>query len=163
MKELFFNEIETMIRESNIRSINICGSPGSGKTTLATKLSKVTGFDLYDLDSLFYHNNCIRNTINEDKIALDQILVKDKIIIDGTYTSTIEHRLDKIDLFIFTKSSQWKSLYRFLMRLISAKYLKCGERLTTKTLYLILNYKKIEQELFKSIIPNHKLIIYREQ
>ena len=163
MKELLFNEIETMIRESNIRSINICGSPGSGKTTLANKLSKVTGFDLYDLDSLFYHDNCIRHTINEDKAALDKILVKDKIIIDGTYTSTIEHRLGKIDLFIFTKSSQWKSLYRFLKRFIITKNLKCGERLTTKTLYLILNYKKIEQELFKCITPYQNLIIYKEQ
>lgn len=163
MKELFFNEIETMIRESNIRSINICGSPGSGKTTLATKLSKVIGFDLYDLDSLFYHDNCIRNTINEDKAALDQILAKDKIIIDGTYTSTIEHRLDKIDLFIFTKSSRWESLYRFLKRFLSTKKLKCGERLTVKTLYLILNYNKIEKEIFKLITPNHKLIIYNER
>ena len=163
MKELFFNEIETLIRESNIRSINICGSPGSGKTTLANKLSKVIGFDLYDLDSLFYHDNCIRNTINEDKAALDQILVKDKVIIDGTYTSTIEHRLDKIDLFIFTKNSQWKSLYRFLKRFISNKNLKCGERLTTKTLYLILNYKRIEKELFKRITPSQKLIIYKDR
>jgi adenylate kinase family enzyme len=163
MKELFFNEIETMIRESNIRSINICGSPGSGKTTLANKLSKVIGFDLYDLDSLFYHDNCIRNTINEDKVALDQILGKDKIIIDGTYTSTIEYRLGKIDLFIFTKSYQCTSLYRFLKRFISTKNLKCGERLTSKTLYLILNYKKIEQDLFKRITPNNKLIIYKER
>ena len=162
MKELFFDEIETMIRESNIRSINICGSPGSGKTTLANKLSEVIGFEMYDLDSLFYHDNCIRNTINEDKAALDQILVKDKIIIDGTYTSTIEHRFDKIDLFIFTKSSQWKSLYRFIKRYISNKNLKCGERLTIKTLYLILNYKRIEKELFKRITHSQKLIIYKE-
>jgi adenylate kinase family enzyme len=163
MKELFFHEIAAMIKDSNIRSINICGSPGSGKTTLANKLSEVIGFDLYDLDSLFYHDHCIRNNISEDKARLDQILEKDKVIIDGTYTSTIEYRLGKIDLFIFTKSTQWMSLYRFLKRYIRTKKPKCGERVTTKTLYLILNYKKIEQDLFNHIIPNNKLIIYKER
>lgn len=163
MRELYFDEIVSMINELNMLSINICGSPGSGKSTLAEKLSKVLGFELYDLDSFFYRENCTRNSIADDKISLDFILSKNKFIIDGTYTSTIDYRIGKIDLFIFTKSSKWICLYRFIKRFISNKKLKCGERLTLKTLDLILNYKKAEQNLFNRLISNGNLIIYKDR
>ncbi len=151
-----------MINESNMCSINICGSPGSGKSTLAEKLSKALEFELYDLDSYFYRDNCTRNSITDDKISLDFILSNNKFIIDGTYTSTIDYRIGKIDLFIFTKSSKWICLYRFIKRFVSNNKLKCGERLTLKTLYLILNYKIVEQNLFNSLMPNGNLIIYKD-
>lgn len=162
MRELYFDEIVSMINESNMCSINICGSPGSGKSTLAEKLSKALEFELYDLDSYFYRDNCTRNSITDDKISLDFILSNNKFIIDGTYTSTIDYRIGKIDLFIFTKSSKWICLYRFIKRFVSNNKLKCGERLTLKTLYLILNYKIVEQNLFNSLMPNGNLIIYKD-
>ena len=161
MTELSFTEIVKMINEKNLKTINVCGSPGSGKSTLSIKLSKILNYKLIDLDDFLYNENCNRKSIEEDKFELGQVLTEQNIIIDGTYSSTLECRIDKVDLFIFTKRNILLSLYRFIKRLLTAKYLKCGERLTWKTLTLILNYKNVENDIFTKLIPTEKLVIYK--
>lgn len=160
MTELSLNEIVKLINEKKMKTINVCGSPGSGKTTLSTKLSQALGYKLIDLDDFLYNENCNRKTKDEDILELKQILSEQNILIDGTYSSTLAYRIDKVDLFIFTERNVLLSLYRFVKRLFTAKNLKCGERLTVKTLTLILNYKKIEKDIFTDIIPTEKLVIY---
>jgi adenylate kinase family enzyme len=162
MSELLFNEIVKLIKEKNLKTINVCGSPGSGKSTLSIKLSQILNYKLIDLDDFLYNENCNRKSKDEDILELQQILTEQNILIDGTYSSSLQYRIDKVDLFIFTKRNILLSLYRFLKRLFTAKKLKCGERLTWKTLTLILNYKKIEEDIFTIQIPNDKLIIHRE-
>lgn len=161
MSDLSFNEIVKLIKEKNLKTINVCGSPGSGKSTLSTKLSQILSYKLIDLDDFLYNENCNRKSIEEDIIELKQVLTEQNIIIDGTYSSTLEYRIDRVDLFIFTKRNILLSLYRFIKRLLTAKYLKCGERLTWKTLTLILNYKNVENDLFTKLIPTEKLVIYK--
>lgn len=161
MTELSLNEIVKMINEKNLKTINVCGSPGSGKTTLSTKLSQALGYKLIDLDDFLYNENCNRKTKDEDILELKQILSERNIVIDGTYSSTLAYRIDKVDLFIFTKRNILLNLYRFVKRLFTAKNLKCGERLTVKTLTLILNYKKVEKDTFTKLIPSEKLVIYK--
>jgi len=161
MTELSFNEIVKMINEKNLKTINVCGSPGSGKSTLSTNLSQILGYKLIDLDDFLYKENCNRKTKDEDILELKQILSERNILIDGTYSSTLLYRIDKVDLFIFTKRNVLLSLYRFIKRLFTAKNLKCGERLTWKTLTLILNYKNVEKDIFTKLIPTEKLVIYK--
>lgn len=160
MTDLSLNEIVKLINEKKMKTINVCGSPGSGKTTLSTKLSRALGYKLIDLDDFLYNENCNRKTKDEDILELKQILSEQNILIDGTYSSTLAYRIDKVDLFIFTERNVLLSLYRFIKRLFTANNLKCGERLTVKTLTLILNYKKIEKDIFTNIIPTEKLVIY---
>ncbi len=162
MTELSLNEIVKLINEKKMKTINVCGSPGSGKTTLSTKLSQALGYKLIDLDDFLYNENCNRKTKDEDILELKQILSEQNILIDGTYSSTLAYRIDKVDLFIFTERNVLLSLYRFVKRLFTAKNLKCGERLTVKTLTLILNYKKVEKDIFTKLIPSEKLVIYKE-
>lgn len=159
--ELTFDEILKLVSDKKIKSINVCGSPGSGKSTLSKKLSETLGFNLTDLDTVFYKENCVRNSKDDDIVALKQIFTGQEILVDGTYSSTLYFRSDKIDLFIFTKRDVCLSLYRFVKRLLIQKEIKCGERFTWKTFCLILNYKKVENEIFTKIIPTEKLIIYK--
>ncbi len=161
MTELSLNEIVNLINDRNLKTINICGSPGSGKSTLSIALSQVLNYKIIDLDYFLYDENCNRKSKEEDKLELEQILTKQNIIIDGTYSSTLEFRIDKVDLFIFTKRNILMSLYRFIKRLLTAKCLKCGERLTLKTLTLILNYNNVEDYIFTKLIPTEKLVIYK--
>lgn len=162
MTELSLNEIVKLINEKKMKTINVCGSPGSGKTTLSTKLSQALGYKLIDLDDFLYNKNCNRKKKDEDILELKQILSEQNILIDGTYSSTLAYRIDKVDLFIFTERNVLLSLYRFVKRLFTAKNLKCGERLTVKTLTLILNYKKVEKDIFTKLIPSEKLVIYKK-
>lgn len=161
MTELSFNEIVKMIKEKNLKAINVCGSPGSGKSTLSIKLTQILNYQLIDLDDFLYNDNCNRKSIEEDKLELGQLLTEQNIIIDGTYSSTLKYRIDKVDLFVFTKRNILLSLYRFIKRLMTAKHLKCGERLTWKTLTLIINYKNVENNIFTKLIPTEKLVIYK--
>jgi len=163
MRELSFEEILDFIRKMKVNSINVCGSPGSGKSTLTKRIAFELGFEVIDLDSIFYNDDCVRHSKQKDEIELNKIFTKKNYIIDGTYTSSINYRLGKIDLFIFTKKSKLKCLYRFIKRRFINKDIKCGEKITLKTLELILRYKYIEQNLFKCIIPNENLIIYKDR
>lgn len=158
--ELSLNEIVKLVNESKLKIINVCGSPGSGKSTLSIKLSQMLNYKLIDLDDFLYNENCNRKSKEEDKLELGQILTEQNIVMDGTYSSTLECRIDKVDLFIFTKRNILLSLYRFIKRLLTSHKLKCGERLTRKTLTLIINYKSIEHNIFTKIIPTKKIIIY---
>lgn len=161
MSELSFNEIVKLIKEKNLKTINVCGSPGSGKSTLSIKLTQILNYKLIDLDDFLYNENCNRKSKDGDILELKQILTEQNILIDGTYSSTLEYRIDRVDLFIFTKRNILLSLYRFIKRILIAKYLKCGERLTWKTLTLILNYKNVEHDIFTKLIPTEKLVIYK--
>lgn len=160
MAEYSFEEILNLINKNKIESINVCGSPCSGKTTLAKKLALNLGFEIFDLDTFFYDVRCNRISKEQDRIVLSKILDKQYYILDGTYSSTLKYRTEKIDLFIFVKSNIWRCLYRFLKRRITSTKRKCGERITWKTLNLILKYKTIEAKIFADLIPDKKLIIY---
>lgn len=162
MKELTFDEIANLVKENNPKTINVCGSPGSGKSTLSIKLSQLLCYKVIDLDDFLYNEKCKRKSKDQDILELRKILTEENIVIDGTYSSTLKYRIDKVDLFIFTKRNVLRSLYRFIKRLFTANKIKCGERLTLKTLTLILNYKKIEADIFKTLIPTNKLVIYKK-
>ncbi|MBA7518860.1 hypothetical protein ES705_10934 [subsurface metagenome] len=69
---------------------------------------------MFDLDNYLYHNGCNRKLLKEDIAALDKLVSNSQFIIDGTYTSTLSYRVDKIDLFILTSSNKWVCLIKFL-------------------------------------------------
>lgn len=159
MNVLSVDDIVKLVKENNFKTINVCGSPGSGKTTLSIKLSQLLNFRLIDLDDFLYNENCIRKSKDQDIMELRKILNEENIVIDGTYSSTLKYRIGKVDLFIFNKRNVLRSLYRFIRRLFTANKIKCGERLTLKTLTLIINYKKVESDIFKILIPTKRLVI----
>jgi len=152
-----FNEILLYIKNNNINKINIVGSPASGKSTLAKKLSDDLNWQVIDLDEKLYDVKCKRLVLNQDIEVLNKILNNKNIIIDGTYSSSINKRTEKIDLFILTSSNRFQCLIRFILRLLRNKNLKCGEKLTLKTLELILNYNQIEKQII-SILPKNKIV-----
>ena len=77
--------------------IIIIGSPGSGKSTFARKLSSAAGIPLYYLDMLWHKpdgTNISRETFDAN---LNEIIQKDTWIIDGNYQRTLETRLKECD------------------------------------------------------------------
>lgn len=81
--------------------IIILGSPGSGKSTFARALHEIIGLPLYHLDNL--HWNADITTVSKFvfRERLHPILQTDCWIIDGTYLSTIEPRLQACDTVFF--------------------------------------------------------------
>lgn len=77
--------------------IIIIGSPGSGKSTFARKLRDVTGIPLYYLDMLWHKPDRTNYTREEFDISLEEIIKKDRWIIDGNYQRTMELRMKECD------------------------------------------------------------------
>ena len=77
--------------------IIVIGSPGAGKSTFARRLRKATGLPLYYLDLLWHKPDQTNITREEFDARLDEIVKRDKWIIDGNYLRTLEIRLRECD------------------------------------------------------------------
>lgn len=85
-----------------MKKIIVIGCPGSGKSTFAKKLSKVTGITLYHLDLIYHRPDKTTVSRFEFDTSLSQILKNDSYIIDGNYGRTVEWRIMECDtVFLF--------------------------------------------------------------
>lgn len=80
-----------------MEKIIIIGSPGAGKSTFARALRDRTGLPLFYLDRLWHKADKTNVSREEFDAALDDILRRDRWIIDGNYIRTMERRLQACD------------------------------------------------------------------
>lgn len=80
-----------------MRKVIVIGCPGAGKSTFARKLRDATNLPLYYLDMLWHKEDKTNISREEFDIKLNDILKKDKWIIDGNYLRTLEMRLKECD------------------------------------------------------------------
>lgn len=148
-----------------LNKICIIGGPGSGKSTLANNLSEILNLPAIHIDEL-YENKDWKFDDREkiEKKLLDKINNTDKWIIDGTYTETLEERLNKCDLMIFLDFSTIKLLKGvFKRRLqnmnISVKNLGWNERISVKFIKYVLFFNKKKRKKINDIIKDNKKCI----
>lgn len=85
-----------------MKRVIVIGCPGSGKTTFAEKLNKITGLPLFYLDAIWYKPDKTHIPREEFDRRLLEILATDEWIIDGEYGRTVEMRLKECDtVFLF--------------------------------------------------------------
>ena len=85
-----------------MKKILVIGCPGSGKSTFSRRLRDRTWLPLYPLDLLWHRPD--KTTVSEAEFdaALAEILRKDRWIIDGNFSRTLERRLEECDtVFLF--------------------------------------------------------------
>lgn len=155
------NILET-IKLGGFKRINVVGSPGAGKSTIAQKIANITGFELYDLDNYFYEDGCKRRNVNDTLRQIDRILLKDCFVMDGTYTSSFKYRLPKVDLVVLVDKPTASCFYHFFKRALLNKNLKCGERITLKTLLLLLTFRFYQKNKIEILARDENItfIIY---
>jgi len=102
-----------------IKRVFILGTVGSGKTSLARKLSEKLNIDHYDLDDIFWTKkfNKKRNEKQRDEL-LKKIISKKKWVIEGVYTNWIEAGIEKSDLIVLLKIPFRTLIYRITKRTI---------------------------------------------
>lgn len=85
-----------------MKKVIIIGCSGSGKTTFAEKLNKITGLPLYYLDAIWHKPDKTHISRNEFDQRILEIFATPEWIIDGNYNRTIETRLQQCDtVFLF--------------------------------------------------------------
>ena len=75
----------------------VIGSPGAGKSTFAQRLRNLTGLPLYYLDMLWHKPDQTNITREEFDTLSNDIIKKDRWIIDGNYQRTLAERLKACD------------------------------------------------------------------
>ena len=85
-----------------MQKVIVIGCPGSGKTTFAQKLTKITGIPLYYLDAIWHKPDKTHIDRESFDRRISGIFETPQWIIDGNYNRTIELRLQKCDtVFLF--------------------------------------------------------------
>ena len=85
-----------------MKKVIVIGCPGSGKTTFAEKLNKLTELPLYYLDAIWHKPDKTHIPREEFDQRISEIFATPEWIIDGNYNRTIETRLKECDtVFLF--------------------------------------------------------------
>ena len=85
-----------------MKKVIIIGCSGAGKSTFARRLRDAAGLPLCYLDMLWHRSD--KTTVSREELdaSLSEILKKDRWIIDGNYSRTLEMRLKECDtVFLF--------------------------------------------------------------
>ena len=85
-----------------MKKMIVIGCPGSGKTTFAERLNKITSIPLYHLDAIWHKPDKTHISREDFDQAISEIFNTSEWIIDGNYNRTIEMRLLECDtVFLF--------------------------------------------------------------
>ena len=96
--------------------IQIMGCSGAGKSTLARKLGERTGLPVIHIDSLFWKSGWVESTKDEIDSKIMEAAAKDEWIMDGNYSRTLAHRLEKCDMVIYLDFPRWLCIWSVVNR-----------------------------------------------
>ncbi len=95
----------------------IVGNNGSGKSFLSKELSAITGLPLVHLDVEFWRPNWEKPTKEEWIKKQTELISKEKWIIEGNHTGTMELRFQAADAILFLDINRIVCLAGVLKRL----------------------------------------------
>ena len=88
-------DVSFTVGEGEVRAI--IGPNGAGKSTFARRLKEATGLPLYYLDAIWHRSDQTTLTKEEFDAKLEEIVRKERWIIDGNYQRTLGLRLEWCD------------------------------------------------------------------
>ena len=154
------------------KKIAVIGAPGTGKTTLAKKISKIYNIPVTHIDGIHHLQNWeIRDKKERDKIILE-IVEKERWIIDGTYKSTLKTRLEKADLIIWLDFSTFAQIKGVMERYLKNKGAEkpeipgCKEKMDKEFLTYVLKYNKNKRKIILENLENidkEKVLIFKNR
>ena len=107
------------INKMKYKKIHICGTYGSGKTTLAKRLSKKLNIPYYSYDDIKYIIKFTKKRSVEERISMvKKITSKPKFITEGAWSDYGEESFKKADLIILVKTNPIKCVYQIIKRYI---------------------------------------------
>lgn len=156
----------------NIKRISIVGGCGTGKTTLANNLSSTLDLPVCHLDGLHH----LKDWEIRDKTERDEMIIKkineDKWVIDGTYPSTLDARIERSDLVIYLDYSSFAQIKGVLKRFFKnhgkekEEIPGCKEQMTLEFFLYVLNWRKNKRpNVIKHIekVDKKKLLIFKNR
>ncbi len=106
--------------------IHIIGGPGSGKSFVASELSRRLGVPAYDLDDLFWDRRAARYGVcanpDERDRRLAAIVAQDGWVIEGVYYGWLAPSFDAADVIVELSPSIWVRHWRVMRRFALRKF-----------------------------------------
>lgn len=156
------------------KKIHIIGSIGSGKTTLATKMSLEYGIPFYELDNVVWKrliSGDVKRSKSERDKNLTEIINLDNWIIEGVHHKWVGKSFEVADEIIFLDIKlpvrRFRIIKRYIMQKIS--YEPANYTPTLKILMDLYKYNTFfeyisKPEILKILEPyEHKLIIVKNE
>ena len=143
--------------------ILIIGTVGTGKTTLAKKLSKQYNIKYYEIDSIVHDddNGGIKRTFKQQDEIIKEINKNNNWIIEGVLRENLYYLLDLSERIILLDVNKRKRNIRILKRYIKQK-LKLEQVNYTPSLKMLKNMYKWSKlfesgkEIFEEKLHNYK-------
>lgn len=144
--------------------IHIIGCSGSGKTYLATALSKKYNIPHFDLDDIQWDNNAqgygVKMPVEKRNVLLQEILVNDEWIIEGVYYAWVQQSFEEADKIYVLDMPKYLYISRIIIRSIKRKLgIQKGKKETLKSVYNLLRWTETFQnnnlKEIKSILDKH--------
>ncbi len=151
--------------------ICIIGGSGSGKTTLSRNLGKLLDIPVYNIDGINYLKDWkTRDKKERDSIILDKMNAT-KWIMDGTYSSTLDARMNASDLAIFLDYSSLARFYGVLKRFMKNHGKEkdeipgCREKMDIDFIRILLKWKNKRVSIIEKLskVNNEKIIIFKNR
>ncbi|MFP5023489.1 AAA family ATPase [Pseudonocardia phyllosphaerae] len=96
--------------------IVVLGPPGSGKTTLASRLGGHTGLPVVDLDDLYWMPGWERPSSAKWIETQRRVVAGGRWIISGNFGATADIRIARAALVVVVDPGAWTCLYRLAVR-----------------------------------------------
>jgi adenylate kinase family enzyme len=130
--------------------IHIIGCSGSGKTYLATALSKKHNIPHFDLDNIQWDNNSqgygTKRSLEERNVLLQEILRNKEWIIEGVYYAWVQQSFDEADIIYVLDMPSYLYKSRIIIRSIKRKLrILKGKRETLKSVFNLLKWTETFQ------------------
>lgn len=118
-----------MLKEKDVRrgdsivKILIVGTVGTGKTTLAKKLSKEMNINYFEIDSIVHNDQKAgkKRTPEEQEELIKKINQNDNWILEGVLRKNLYFLLEMADKIIYLNISKSKRNRRILIRFLKQK------------------------------------------
>lgn len=143
--------------------IVIIGSPGAGKSTLARTLGSMLDMKVIHLDRYFWKPGWKEYPRDERARILQELVKIERWIIEGTYLSTSDIRINAADMVVFLDMPTWLCLYRVIRRRFQDARKQrsdlpdgCTERLRPLYLLKMLAFRQKDRRLLLSKIQSYE-------
>ena len=102
-----------------MRRVMVIGCAGAGKSTLARKLSDVTGPPLVGLDRCYWRSGWIEPSMTDWRETVEKLVAEPEWVMDGNYSGTFDLRMPRADTVIWLDYPRTVCLRRVLWRAIT--------------------------------------------
>lgn len=149
--------------------ILILGIVGSGKTTLARKLSNKLNIKHYEIDSIVHDDSIGKKRSLDEQIKIFNKINKNSWILEGTPRKNQEHIINSANIIYFIEIPKYIRYYRIIKRFIKQKLgiesvnYKVDISLLKDMFKWTKEYEKNKENIIKELNKTNKFVLLKNK